>query len=199
MANNLKSFITVKANDDAISELNRRLETCESNDILSFAKAFYDDVDVSQDGKSVMNAWSIDNLGSKWNYLYDIIDYNEFSMESAWYPPKDFFSHLFKLMYDIDPEVTIEVLYEDESYDPIGAFVYTKDSEGDLVYFHDYDDDMEDPTLEMDWDDEEYEDAQADFMDSIYERQQEMLSFCHEMIEDNEGNDIFELEEEIEN
>lgn len=196
MANNLKSFVTVNANDDAINELNRRLEMCDTNDILSFAKAFYNDVDVASDGKSVMNEWSLDNLGSKWNYLYDIIDNNQFSMESAWYPPQDFFSHLFKLMYDIDPEVSIEVLYEDEGYDPIGAFVYTKDSEGNLVYAHDSDDEMEDPTLEMDWDDEGYEDAQMEFMDSIYERQQEMLAYCKEMIDDNEGENIFELKEE---
>ena len=91
MANNLKSFVTVNANDDAINELNRRLGMCDTNDILSFAKAFYNDVDVASDGKSVMNEWSLDNLGSKWNYLYDIIDNNQFSMESAWYPPQDFF------------------------------------------------------------------------------------------------------------
>ena len=33
-------------------------------------------------------------------------------------------------------------------------------------------------------------------MDSIYERQQEMLAYCKEMIEDNEGDNIFELKEE---
>lgn len=44
MANNLKSFVKVVANDEAIKELDNSLEKCEYNDILSFAQTFYDDV-----------------------------------------------------------------------------------------------------------------------------------------------------------
>lgn len=190
MANNLKSRIRVIANDDAIKSLDDRLEKCEYNDILSFAQSFYDDVDVSDDGVSVMNEWSLNKLGSKWTYLYDFMADDEFSIESAWYPPKEFLIHLYNLMSKIDPETIIEVQYEDETYNPIGSIVIKKDDDGVPVIYQDEDDEMEDPTEDMDWDDEGYDEAQMDFMDSIMVRQDEMLKFCYEMIEENEGEEI---------
>jgi hypothetical protein len=42
---------------------------------------------------------------------------------------------------------------------------------------------MEDPTAEMDWDDEDYDETQENFMESIYERQQELKRECHDLIE----------------
>lgn len=59
MANNLKSFVKVIANDEAVKSVDDRLEKCEYNNILSFAQAFYDNVDVAEDGQSVMNTWSL--------------------------------------------------------------------------------------------------------------------------------------------
>ena len=189
MANNLKSMINVIANDEAIAELEKRIDVAKSEgSVTSFAKAFYDNVEMSGDG--VLNSWSLDNLGSKWTTFYDDWGGGEFSIESAWYPPKEFFFHLYKLMAKIDPEVVIEVQYEDETYDPIGAFVLKKDANGDAVFYNEEDDEMEDPTVDMDWDDEEYEQTQMDFMDEIADRQQEMLSFCHEMIDGNDGEMI---------
>ena len=197
MANNLKSMINVIANEEAITELQRRVELSRDNDsIAAFAKAFYDDVELSENG-GVMNSWSLDNLGSKWTYLSDNWGGGEFVIESAWYAPKEFFFHLYKTMSAIDPETVIEVQYEDEAYNPIGAFVLKKDSNGDAVYYNEEDDEMEDPTIDMDWDDEEYEQTQMDFMDSIAERQQEMLSFCYEMIDGNDG-EVIPMGEETE-
>ena len=115
---------------------------------------------------------------------------DEFSIESAWYPPKEFLIHLYNLMSKIDPETIIEVQYEDEAYNPIGAIVIKKDDDGVPVIYQDEDDEMEDPTEDMDWDDEGYDEAQMDFMDSIAVRQDEMLKFCYEMIEENEGEEI---------
>jgi len=48
----------------------------------------------------------------------------------------------------------------------------------------------------MDWDDEEYEQTQMDFMDEIADRQQEMLAFCHEQIDDLDGELIPSEDEE---
>jgi len=190
MANNLKSMINVIANEEAITELQRRVELSRDNDSISaFAKAFYDDVELSENG-GVMNSWSLDNLGSKWTYLSDNWGGGEFVIESAWYPPKEFFVHLFKMMHAIDPNTVVEVQYEDETYDPVGAFVLKVDSNGDMVISQNEEDELEDPTADMDWDDEEYEQAQMDFMDSVAESQQNMLAMCHEEIENNDGEII---------
>lgn len=195
MANNLKSMINVIANEEAIANLEQRLEGIKYSDVASFAQAFYDDVEMSgNDG--VLNSWSLDNLGSKWTVFYDNWGGGEFSIESAWYPPKEFFIHLYKLMSEIDPEVVIEVQYEDETYDPVGAFVIKKDVDGTPCIWQE-EDEMEDPTVDMDWDDEEFEQTQADFMDSVAETQSELLRLCHELV-DTDGEPIYEMEDEEE-
>jgi hypothetical protein len=196
MANNLKSMIEVHGNEDVVKKLDEILEGVEYGHIASFAKGFYDNVETSEDG-GVMNTWSIDNLGSKWTYLEDIQGDGAFSIESAWYPPLDFFKHLYRMLVEIDPEVFIEVMYEDEGYDPIGAVVIKKDKDGTPCIWQEEDDEMEDPTEDMDWDDEEYEQTQMDFMDSLYERQRELVLYCHDLVEtDGEPIDEFEVEEE---
>jgi len=196
MANKLKSMIEVHGNEDVVKKLDEILEGVEYGHIASFAKGFYDNVEMSEDG-GVMNTWSIDNLGSKWTYLEDIQGDGAFSIESAWYPPLDFFKHLYRMLVEIDPEVFIEVMYEDEGYDPIGAVVIKKDKDGTPCIWQEEDDEMEDPTEDMDWDDEEYEQTQMDFMDSLYERQRELVLYCHDLVEtDGEPIDEFEVEEE---
>ena len=195
MANNLKSMVRVIANDEAIAMMDERLEKCQGNDITSFAKAFYDEVEMGESG-GVLNKWSFDNLGSKWTYLYDFYSDDEFSIESAWYPPKEFFVHLYKMLSEIDPESIIEVKYEDEGFDPIGAIVIKKGENGEPVIYQDEDDEMEDPTVDMDWDDENYDQTQMEFMEEIAERQDEMLANCYEMIEEGLGEPVFETETE---
>lgn len=197
MANNLKSMINVIANDEAIAELDKRIEIAKSEgSVTSFANAFYDNVEMGEGG-GVLNSWSLDNLGSKWTTFYDDWGGGEFTIESAWYPPKEFFIHLYKLMAEIDPEVVVEVKYEDETYSPVGAIVIKKDKDGTPCIWQEEDDEMEDPTVDMDWDDEEYEQTQMDFMDSIAERQDELLAECHELVE-TDGEPIYEMEDEEE-
>lgn len=192
MANTLKSMIQVQGNEGVVRKLDELLEGVNYSDVTSFAQAFYSDVDVTENG-GVLNEWSSDNLGSKWTYLYDIAGDGEFSVESAWYPPIKFFIHLYNMLVDIDPEVFIEVKYEDEGYSPIGAIVIKKDKDGTPCIWQEEDDEMEDPTVDMDWDDEEYEQTQMDFMDEIYERQYEMLQLCHDLIE-TDGEPIEDYE-----
>ena len=95
---------------------------------------------------------------------------------------------------ELDPEVFIEVMYEDEGFDPIGAVVIKKDKDGTPCIWQEEDDEMEDPTEDMDWDDEEYEQTQMDFMDSLYERQREMVLYCHDLIE-TDGEPIEDYED----
>ena len=205
MANNMRSFIEVKGNEDVIKMVDQRIDRVEElskdkefdngNGVRAFAAAFYDTVNVSTDGKSVMNDWSLDNMGSKWTYLYDVQADGEFSIESAWYPPKEFFIHLYKLCLEIDPDSSIEVTYEDEGYSPIGAYVLSKDLDGTPCIWNEEDHDMEDPTSDMDWDDEDYEQTQSDFMDSIYDRTQELLQDCRTYVL-SDGEPVVEMGED---
>ena len=192
MANYLKSMIEVHGNEDVVKKVDELLEGVDYSDVNTFAKAFYTDVEEG-DGGGVLNTWSTENLGPKWTYLYDIQGDGAFSVESAWYPPIKFFIHLYNILVDIDPEVFIEVMYEDEGYDPIGAVVIKKDKDGTACIWQEEDDEMEDPTVDMDWEDEEYEQTQMDFMESLYDRQREMVLYCHDLIEsDGEPIDSYE-------
>jgi len=181
MANNLKSMIKVIANEEAIANLESRIDKLEYSDVTSLAQTFYDNVELGESG-GVMNSWSLDNLGSKWTVFSDAWGNGEFVIESAWYRPKEFFIHLYKLMAEIDPDVVIEVKYEDEGYDPIGAVVIKKDVDGTPCYWEEEDNEIEDPTEDMDWDDENYDQTQMEFMESIAERQDELLARCHELV-----------------
>ena len=192
MANNLKSFVEVKGNEEVVKLIDSFIDKVNVNEsdspITAFATAFYDDVDLTED-RGVLNTWSYDKLGSKWTTLYDVIDQGAFSIESAWYPPKKFFIHLYNLCFPLDNEVVIEVKYEDETFDPVGALVIkTLTHEGDEGEVSEgrlwvEETEMEDPTVDMDWDHEDYDQTQMEFYESVAETQDNLLSNCMELIE----------------
>ena len=192
MANNLKSFVEVKGNVKVVKLIDSLINKVNGNEsdspITAFATAFYDDVDLTED-RGVLNTWSYDKLGSKWTTLYDVIDQGAFSIESAWYPPKKFFIHLYNLCFPLDNEVVIEVKYEDETFDPVGALVIkTLTHEGDEGEASEgrlwvEETEMEDPTVDMDWDHEDYDQTQMEFYESVAETQDNLLSQCMELVE----------------
>ena len=197
MANNLKSFVTIKGNDESIKLIDSMIDNVNNNDsdspVAAFATAFYNDVELTED-RSVLNTWSNENLGSKWTTLYDVQNDGEFSIESAWYPPKQFFIHLYNLCVTLDENVEIEVTYEDETYSPIGAIVIKKDRDGTPCIWEEEDNDIENPLEDMDWDDEKYDDVSQEFYESLYENQQSLLGLCHELVI-TDGEPIEELTE----
>jgi len=197
MANNLKSFVTIKGNDESIKLIDSMVDNVNNNNsdspVTAFATAFYNDVELTED-RGILNTWSNENLGSKWTTLYDVQNDGEFSIESAWYPPKQFFIHLYNLCVTLDENVEIEVTYEDETYSPIGAIVIKKDRDGTPCIWEEEDNDIENPLEDMDWDDEKYDDVSQEFYESLYENQQSLLGLCHELVI-TDGEPIEELTE----
>ena len=116
MANILKSMVSIKGNDEVIKLVDSLVDKIDvyvedgNESIPAFSKAFYENVELGENG-GVMNSWSSDNLGSKWVRLYDVSGDGEFSIESAWYPPKEFFIHLYNLCFVLDEDVEVEVTY----------------------------------------------------------------------------------------
>jgi len=197
MANNLKSFVTIKGNEEVTKLIDSLVDKVNDNDsdspVTAFATAFYDEVELTED-RGVLNTWSNENLGSKWTTLYDAIDEGEFSIEAAWYPPKQFFIHLYNLCVKVDGNVEIEVTYEDETYSPIGAIVIKKDRDGTPCMWEEEDNDIENPLEDMDWDDEKYDETSEEFYESLYDNQQSLLGLCHELVV-TDGEPIDELTE----
>ena len=77
--------------------------------------------------------WLGNNVGSKWIYSeYDHDDDTEYThlvITSPWAVPQGFLKKLSEVLIDIKEDCYILGTYEDESYDPMGAFLYAKDWE----------------------------------------------------------------------
>lgn len=121
-------------------------------------------------------------IGPKWMYVdYDHSDEPEDShimIRSAWSVPNEFLEKLAEELYTIKEDCYISGTYEDESYNPMGAFIYAKDW-----------DDLEDLDEEIDydriWEDDEYreelQNATNDLRDSLEE------SYLEHLKEENEN------------
>jgi len=82
--------------------------------------------------KEVTRIWMDDNVGSKTldietNYNIGDSDYFELIITSAWEVPTKYLEKMTSLLNKFDKEIAIYGTYEDESYEPIGAFVYAYD------------------------------------------------------------------------
>jgi hypothetical protein len=189
MANNVTNIIKIVANEEAIKAIDDRFDLAGGyGDMDKFVKAFYESPELSENG-GVMNSWSLDHVGSKWAYVENCIDGGEWNVQSASYPPHEFLQRLYELVTEIDPEGYIENRYNDEGYSPVGVLVFKKDDVGPKwAEIEDYD--MENPTDDMDWDDEGYDDAQMAFMDEIYDFQEKSIEDCHNIINLGEGENF---------
>jgi hypothetical protein len=189
MANNVTNIIKIIATEEAIKSIDDRFDLAGGYaETHTFVKAFYDNPQLTEDG-SVLNAWSYDNVGCKWIYVENNIDEGEWNIQSASYPPHEFLQRLFELVTEIDTDGYIENRYTDESYSPIGVMVFKKDDVGpkwsEIVEY-----DMVDPTDDMEFDDDGYEEAREGFMNDIYNFHEESIEICLETISLGEGENF---------
>ena len=74
--------------------------------------------------------WMQNNVGSKWircEFDYDDDPENiHLVLETAWSVPQGFLKKLSEVLIDIKEDCYITGTYEDESYEPMGAFLYGK-------------------------------------------------------------------------
>ena len=187
MANNVTNIIKIIATEEAMKAIDDRFELAGGyGDMEKFVKAFYENPELTESG-AVLNNWSLDHVGSKWAYVENCIDEGEWNIQSANYAPKEFYIHLYKLITETDPEGYLEVRYEDESLSPVGALVIKKGPNGEICFKDKEDYDMEDPTADMEWDDEGYDNAQMNFTDEKFEAMDNMVEMCNRMIDEGDG------------
>jgi hypothetical protein len=122
------------------------------------------------DGESLSREWMDDNVGSKSLEIEtssdgEESDYFDLILTSAWGVPTGYLEKLTSLLNEIDEEVALYGTYEDESYEPMGAFVYA----------YDYDDmeDYDEVDSEKMWEDDDYREEMHDELhehrDSLWE------------------------------
>jgi hypothetical protein len=122
-------------------------------------------------------------IGPKWMYVeYDHDDEPKFCnivLRTAWSVPTAFLNVLRNELQKIDPKCYIRGNYEDESYEPCGAFVY-----GEFDY-----DDMEDYDEEYDWDEADEDDFYTEkWHDEIAQLEEDLTTAYLDHLQDRIDN-----------
>ena len=193
MANEMETYVTIKNGDVNIANKLKELFTPKEGEYNSrtielinrlYSKDYTWDINLSkEENEEAENTWPEyqwlgDNIGSKWIYSeYDHDDDTEFThlvLTTAWSVPQGFLKKLSEVLSDIKEDCYIMGTYEDESYDPMGAFLYAKDF-----------DDIEDLDEEIDedkiWEDDFYtEDLREKTSKLQYGIEEAYLEFLNE-------------------
>ena len=186
MANHMSTSLTIGNLDKPSYDKLKQIFNDGTNEYYTnvehIIKQIYGDVDFSK------LDWWYDNIGSKWLEVESAVteDFEsevQLYMTSAWSVPTQFLEKLSKILTEINKEVVIYGTYEDESLEPMGAFVY-----GD-----DYDD-IEDLDIEIDFDkywgddDLEAEEYRESVIDALMEHKESMYQSYLEVVEERKEN-----------
>lgn len=122
-------------------------------------------------------------IGPKWMYVEydhgDLPEYCNLVLRTAWYVPTSFLERLRDELLKVDENCYITGTYEDESYDPSGAFVYGKFEYDDI---EDYDEEYdEDASYEDDFYNEKWQ-------ESLVELEKDLEKAYIEYLKDREEN-----------
>jgi hypothetical protein len=153
MANVMTTYVKIKNLDE---ETHKKLvdlyqtdsESFTDKDVLPHFNKLYDREFNDTDnfyGIAFMN----DNVGSKWLNIefgcWSTKEFKEYSdtvdlvLESAWNVPALYLEKLTEVLTEINKYVVVYGTYEDESWEPMGAFVYAYDYDD----IEDYDEEVE--------------------------------------------------------
>ena len=198
MANEMSTYVRIaNADEKVLNKLNKLLVPEEGqyevnaveilNRMLGTSYSYNDRPDWNRETDwPTQDIWD-SHIGPKWMFIdYDYSDEPEdcgFTIRSAWYVPNEFLEKLAKELYSIKEDCYIYGTYEDESYDPMGAFLYAKDWDDieDLDEVIDYDKIWEDDDYR-----EELQYANNDLCDSILDAYTEYLKDKEENPSDSE-------------
>lgn len=197
MANEMRTFVKVKSDDPRVANKLKELFTptegkyeADAVDLINRIKG----TNYSYSNETKKENWDRDVdfpdndtweelIGPKWMYVeYDHGDIPTdctITLRTAWSVPIPFLITLRNILQQIDEDCYIVGSYEDESYDPSGAFVY-----GRFEY-----DDMEDYDEPFDWDDADDDDFYAErWHDEIFELENQLEMAYFEYLSDRQAN-----------
>ena len=142
MANEMRTFVKVLSNKKQVSNKLQELFRCRQGnnevdalDIINYRNgtdySFSDETSKEDWDKEVdfptTNTWN-KLIGSKWlyvEYVHDNLPKNcNIVIRSANSVPIPFLKTLHNILLEIDNKIIIKGTYEDETYDPSGAFIY---------------------------------------------------------------------------
>tara|TARA_B100001564_G_scaffold355257_1_gene367253 strand:+ start:116 stop:676 length:561 start_codon:yes stop_codon:yes gene_type:complete len=180
MANSMYTWVQVENLDSGSKQKLEKLLSPESGSFslnaTTFSERYFDGNELSESYDKY--SFRIDEYGAKWWYIndcYDNGDSMEFTIESAWSVPQTLLKKLRDKFVKDNPSVVIKGTYEDESYNPTGAFLYAKDYDD----IEDTDIGEEDIDYEKLYEDDEYRESldqkRFNLSDTLYESYTETL------------------------
>lgn len=128
MANHMETYVEARnLNQKGVDFLNDLFKLPEGEyevSSLLLAERFYNMTENQVNRESM-----VDKFGSKWVYVESDeidLDYAHFNITSAWSVPVDFLQNLANRINEVQGtnDAVLIGTYEDEGYDPCGAFIY---------------------------------------------------------------------------
>jgi hypothetical protein len=186
MANIMTTRFTIKnLNEETFEKLQALMELNQNDNYsvdyikninILYEKEFTDEVIPDYD-------FMVENVGAKWITIEGIdknySDEVDVLIESAWSVPAGYLEKLATYLTNLDENIILTGTYEDESMEPMGAFVYG----------HNFDD-IEDLDVEIDfdriWDDDEYRD---EIYGELYELRDNLFEAYLEVMEDRKQDE----------
>jgi hypothetical protein len=194
MANIMTTYVKIKnldveSHNKLVDLFQTKGETFDVRDDLTphFNKLY--DRDFNDTDNFYGIAFMNDNVGSKWlniefgvwstkNFIEEVEEV-DLILESAWNVPTKYLEQLTSVLTEINKDIIIYGTYEDESYEPMGAFVYAYD-------YDDVEDYDEEVVFEDMINDEEY---RYEVMDDLYEHRDMMLEAYLEVKREREEDE----------
>ena len=168
MANEMTTYITIVNGDIKVANKLKEIFTPKEGEYnsttIELINRLYDEdytweINLSnEENKNAGNTWPEfkwlgNNVGSKWIYSeYNHNDDPEFCyliICSAWYFPEGFIKKLSEVLIEIKEDCYLKGTYQDESYVPMGAFIYAKN-------YNDVEDLDEEIDQDKMWEDDKY-------------------------------------------
>jgi len=194
MANTMTTFVKIinlnkESHEKLVDLFQTKGETFdEREDLIPHFNKLYD-----KDFNDTDNFYGIDfmneNIGSKWlriefgvwstkNFV-EKTEEVDLILESAWNVPTKYLERLTQVITEINKDIIVYGTYEDEMYEPVGAFVYADDYDD----IEDYDEEIEiNDMLE----DEEY---RYEVMNDLYEHRDSLLESYLEIKKEREEDE----------
>ena len=181
MANHMETNIQIKNGDIKVIEKLKEIFTPKEGEYQVDSSDLIERLG-NKPPEDYDRGWMIDAIGAKWMYsefdLDDDIEYMELRLTSAWSVPQQFLEMLAKVITNIKEDCYILGTYEDEGYNPIGAFVYGKEYDD----IEDWDGEIDFDTI---WDDDE---ARDKMWDNLNTQKDELEEQYFEYLKDKKEN-----------
>jgi hypothetical protein len=190
MANIMTTYVKIKNLDEEshkklVDLFQTKGETFTDEDLLPhFNKLYNRNFNDTDNFYGI--SFMLDNVGSKWLTIefgcWSFEEFKQYSdtvdliLETAWNVPTKYLEQLTSALTEINKDIIVYGTYEDESWEPMGAFVYADDYDD----IEDYDEEVE---IDDMLNDEEY---RYQVMNDLYEHRDMMLEAYLEVKKERE-------------